>query len=277
MVLVIERQNGLQTEPRRNLRFVAEPLAEQPVVAETEKKSDGRVRFSGYLLRWDDIADIYDFFGEYKETFSPGSFKRTFNNNGPKGNNAIKVLRQHEQRNGTFIPGKFTDLWEDTVGPAFEAETIPTPDGEAMGVELREGVINTMSIGFDSMREEYIKDENMFDVKEAKLYEASPVYWPAYQSATIDSVRSIDHMIPTLARFLTMLEAGATLTEEQIGQLNMIRARINSVLGGSGATTPAEGNQAETIESSTATLGDSHRSQEVLARLRLAEREHGLI
>lgn len=251
--------------PRTGLRFIREANPEVPVVQQVEENDDGTVTFAGYLLRWDDVATIRDFFGEYKETFTRGAFTKTFNERGPKGNNAIKLLRQHEQRNGSFIAGKWLDLREDETGPAFEAQTIRTePTGTNLAIEIREGVINTMSIGFDAMREEYVKDENLFDVKEAKMYEASPVYWPAYESATIESVRSVEQMVPILSRFLTVLENGGTLTPEQIGQLTHLRARIASILD-----RPEDAPPDPTTETATA---NDHAS-DAMARLRLYELE----
>ena len=52
---------------------------------------------------------------------------------------------------GSHSRGSWLDLWEDSVGPAFEAETIPTDAGQNVAVEIRSGVLNTMSIGFDDL------------------------------------------------------------------------------------------------------------------------------
>ena len=92
------------------------------------------------------------------------------------------MFRQHDQK--THLPGKFLDLHEDDTGPAYTAKTIETRDGKDLAVEIREDVINAMSIGFDVPKDgdEYDKERNLFTVKRAKMWEASPVYWGAYRS-----------------------------------------------------------------------------------------------
>jgi len=248
-----------------NLRFLAEPKEEQPVVVEAEERSDGMVDFSGYLLRWGDIAHIRDFIGEYDETFERGAFEKTFRQRGPKGNNAIKVMRMHNLEN--YLAGKFTDLHEDDIGPAFSARTVPTDTGRNVAVEIREGVIDTMSIGFRVPKggDRYDKERNLFTVRECMMLEGSPVYWPAYSSATIDNFRSLADMLPAFERFMTVLESGGTLRDEQIGQLTLLRSRISAILDG-----PPEAPEEETEEDNEidGSVND-HASSRVRARLRL--------
>lgn len=256
--------NVVTERVRKGCRFQREVNLEEPVILETEEQNDGTVEFSGYLLRWADKAEIRDFFGTYYEQFSRGAFEKTFRERGPTGNNAIKLLRQHETTGGSFSAGKFLELYEDDTGPAFRARTIPTkPTGENLAIEIREGVINTMSIGFDPLTEEYRKEENLYNVTEARMFEASPVYWPAYESATIDQVRSLDQIMPIFNRMMNVLESGGELSVEQIGQLTQLRARIGQLLDGPPSLAPTE----ETTES-MATVNDHAR--QVRVRLRLA-------
>ncbi len=250
--------------PRSGLRFVREAVPERPVIVETEEKSDGTATFSGYLLRWGDIAEIRDFFGSYNEMFERGAFSKTFNERGPQGNNAIKLMRQHDQNN--ILAGKFTDLHEDETGAAFEARTIDTSVGRDLAVEIREGVMNTMSIGFDDLspKENYEKERNLFTVSQAKMYEASPVYWPAYDSGTIDNFRSLDQLVPAFHRYMLIMEEGGTLSDEQCRQLGQMRARITQILARSGDGQPDED---DNLISATA----SDHASVALARLRVLD------
>jgi uncharacterized protein len=249
---------------RKGCRFQREVSLEDPVIMEVEEQDDGTAEFGGYLLKWDDTAEIRDFFGTYYERFSRGAFDKTFRERGPQGSGAIKLLRQHETTGGSFSAGKFLELYEDDVGPVFRAKTIPTkPTGENLAIELREGVINSMSIGFDPLVEAYIKEENLYDVHEARMFEASPVYWPAYESASIDQVRSLDQVMPFFNRMMAVLENSGELASEQIGQLTQLRARIGQLLDGPGEP-PTEG----TTESE-APVNDHARI--VRVRMRLAE------
>ena len=249
---------------RKGCRFQREVNLQDPLVYETTENDDGTVEFNGYLLKWEDKAEIRDFFGTYYEKFSRGAFEKTFRERGPQGNNAIKLLRQHEVSGGSFSAGKFLELYEDDTGPVFRAKTIPTqPTGTNLAIEIREGVINTMSIGFDPLAELYVKEENLYDVQEARMFEASPVYWPAYESATIDQYRSIEEIIPVWGRMMTVLENGGDLSSEQIGHLTKLRSRIGAVLDGP----PSPALDEETDEDS-ATVSDHARN--VRVRLRLA-------
>src|SRR5215217_2491476 len=220
----------LKERNRSGLRFVREHDPDNPAIVETEERSDGMTTFSGYLLRWGDQAHIRDAYGEYNERFAQRAFTKTFNERGPRGNRSIKMLRNHNRE----IPqvGKWLDLWEDSLGPAFQAETVPTSVGKDTAVEIREGILNTMSIGFDSLRDEFFEDDMLFEVKEARMYEASPVLWPAYESATIDNVRSLEELVPIFSRYLTIFETGVEIPDEQIGHWTQIRSRIGQLLDG---------------------------------------------
>ena len=237
--------------PRVGLRHITEAQADQPVIVESEEKDDGMTKFSGYFLRWEDVAEIKDVLGSYKEQFVSGSFTKTFNERGPKGNRAIKMLRNHDTK--LAQAGQWLDLFEDSEGPAFEAETIPTDVGKNVAVEIRSGVLNTMSIGFDDLSQDnYDQRQNMYTVREAKLYEASPVLWPAYSSATIDSVRSIEEIIPIFNRMMAVLENGVELTNAQIGQLSLVRSRIGTLLDGPDESPPKEASRTGVTPATTA-------------------------
>jgi len=254
-------------ERPRSGRYIREVDPDKPVIMETEEKPDGTVEFSGYLLRWGDVAEIRDFLGEYKESFEPGSMAKSFRERGPGGNNAIKVLRNHDQKEAQA--GKFLDLHEDATGAAFTARTILTePSGKNLTVEIREGVMNNMSIGFSVPKggDAYDKERNLFTVREAMVWEASPVLWPAYQSGTIDSFRSMDEMVAALDRFMRMLESGNP-SDHQIGQLTQLRSRITQLLDGPDNDPPSEaGSEQETIKEAPV---NDHAI--VKTRLRLAE------
>jgi HK97 family phage prohead protease len=248
--------------PRQGRRFIPEVDPERPLVMERSEKKDGTVEFSGYFMRWGDIAHIRDFFGEYDETFNRGSFTRTFNQRGPNGNNAIKMYREHDHRN--VMVGKYLDLHEDDVGPAFSARTILTSLGKDVAVEIREGVMNCMSVGFDVPKngDVYDKARNLFTVNECMMVEGSPVARPAYESATIDNFRSIDQMIAAFDRIMVRFEEG-TLTEEQIGLFTQLRSRITLLLDGP-PDQASEEDQENVIDGSV----NDHASR-VKARLRL--------
>lgn len=208
---------------RCGLRF----LGEQESVNIMEM-DDKKARWSGYALKWDDVANIRDFFFSYHEQFVRGAFKKTIEERGPQGNGAIKLLRQHDTRRS--IAGRYTDLYEDDVGLRYEAETIETSVGMDLAVELREGTLHNMSINFDSIAEDYDKNNNRFIVKEARLYEISPVLFGAYEESTVENVRSFDSMAADLDRMMGALKRGRELLPHEIGQLTKMRAKLTEIL-----------------------------------------------
>ena len=123
------------------------------------------------------------------------------------------------------IAGRFTKLYEDETGLYYEAETIPTTVGRDLATELRSGVLHNMSIQFDALREEYDKEANTFTVLESRLFEISPVLWGAYENSTVANVRNASDIMPFLEH-LTARE----LRPEHIGQLTLVRAKINEIL-----------------------------------------------
>ncbi len=245
------------TRERIQCRF----LSEEPVQLEdVQTHSDDTVTFSGYLLKWGDVANIRDMFGEYTETFHRGSMEKSFKEYGPQGSRAIKLFRQHD--NKVALAGTYTDLHEDDIGPAFSARTIPTTTGRDLAVEIREGEIQHMSIGFDPLREDYDKERSHFDVREARIWEASPVYWPAYSTGTIDQFRALERMpamIGMLERATQAIRDGEEIPAEMIGQITRVRGMLDEILG------TLDGSHEEEIE----TPDDFH--VDALLRLRLAE------
>lgn len=193
-----------------------------------QELTDDTAKWSGYALKWEEEAEIRDFFFSYTETFAPGAFNKTVRERGPNGNGAIKLLRQHNSRQA--MAGKYTNLFEDNIGLRYEAETINTSVGQDLREELRAGTLHNMSIGFDSIEETYNKDENKYTVLEARLWEISPVLWGAYSSSTVENVREIPDIPAMLDRFYRALEQGRELRDEEIGQLTLIRARIGEIL-----------------------------------------------
>lgn len=255
MVLVLDRESGTYGD-RSHCRF----LSETPTFEDVQEHSDDTVTFSGYFLKWGDVANIRDFFGEYTESFERGSMEKSFKEHGPRGTRSIKMFRAHD--NQVALAGTYTDLFEDEAGPAFSGRTIKTTTGKDLAVEIREGEIANMSIGFDPLAEDYDKERNHFQVKEARIWEASPVYWPAYPSGTIDQFRALERMPAMMSMFERALRAirdGEELPEEMIGQIQRVRGMLDEILG-----TP-DGSHIEDIE----TPDDFH--VETLLKLRLAE------
>lgn len=88
-------------------------------------------------------------------------------------------------------------LVEDDKGLAVEIDIPPTSYGNDLMISAERGDIKEMSFGFDVIRDEWEHDDNGRAVKrhlrEVKLYEVSPVTFPAYPASEF-SLRSFEQM-----------------------------------------------------------------------------------
>ncbi len=211
--------------PKTGVRHYA-PAQDLAIRAETE---GGGVTFGGYAILWDDETEIFDWLGSFTEVFKRGAFAKTARERGPKGNGQIKFMRQHGF--DSFVIGaRYLDISEDARGLKFEAETIDTTVGRDLAAELRAGVIDTVSVGFDAVREEWDSDEEKRTVLEARLFEISAVNWPAYPNAKIDSVRAFDRLPAYLDALLEEMRAGKVLSSANFQKLTEARDRIEEVI-----------------------------------------------
>ncbi len=211
--------------PKTGVRHYA-PAQDLAIRQEGE---NGGVTFGGYAILWDDETEIYDWLGSFTEVFTRGAFKKTISERGPKGNGQIKFMRQHGF--DSFVIGaRYLDIFEDARGLKFEAETIDTTVGRDLAAELRAGVIDTVSVGFDAVREEWDSDEEKRTVLEARLFEISAVNWPAYPNAKIDSVRAFDRLPAYLDALLSEMRAGKVLSQANMNKLTEARDLLDQVI-----------------------------------------------
>lgn len=212
--------------PRRSLRHVT---ATPEIEVRQEETETGGVRFAGYGVRWGEVATIYDWwFGEFTEEFRKGSWKKTIAERGPNGNGQIKYCRQHNYQ--IALAARYLDLREDDTGLYYEAETIDTTVGRDLAEELRSGVINSNSVGWDSLVEEFNHEEDHRIIIEAKGYEISAVNWPAYEGATIDAVRALEQLPGLLEVAERQLRGGAVPPGVALERMEELRDRMSTII-----------------------------------------------
>lgn len=147
---------------------------------ELEVRADGRT-LAGVAVPFHETVALPN--GE-RERFLPGSFTRTIHERGDR----IKLLANHDWQSNPI--GKVTSLIEDArVGLLIEARVSKTSAGDEALALIRDGAIDSFSVGFFRVRTGTGTD-GAVEVQEAKLYEVSAVAFPAYESARIAAVRS---------------------------------------------------------------------------------------
>jgi uncharacterized protein len=130
---------------------------------------------------------------EYREKFTYGSFARSIRERGHK----VRLLIGHEARK---LPvGQASELHEERDGLHAAFTVADTTDGNDLLTLVRDGVVDSFSIGFTVIRERWERDLRIHI--ESGLREVSAVNWPAYAGATIAGVRSRgDHHQPVIPR-----------------------------------------------------------------------------
>lgn len=180
----------------------------------TDMAMDDRT-FKGYASTWD-IDRVGD-------VIHQGAFKKTIQERG----NQIKVLFNHNQ-----AIGKPLTMREDAKGLYVEAKISKTALGDEVLELMRDGVIDQMSIGFSIPNGKSSMDhEGIRHIHEVKLYEFSPVTFPANEAAIITGVKSLTDMVQQAqAAGLSTKQLEQALTEmlDQLKALNQIEPSVDT-------------------------------------------------
>jgi uncharacterized protein len=161
-------------------------------VADIEIRSDGTGRtVHGILVPYNTVARVSDGGPSYEEMFAPGAFQRDIEarNGDFRG---VKFLYQH---NHDEPIGRAVELRDDAAGLFGAFRVAKTAKGDEVLELLREGVLDSFSIGFrpiDPAPGDPIKVGEPVVRTKAGLRETSVVTFPAYAGALVAGVRAIE-------------------------------------------------------------------------------------
>ncbi|MGB3359873.1 MAG: HK97 family phage prohead protease [Rhodococcus qingshengii] len=150
---------------------------------EIRSSGDGRT-VHGIVVPFDSPSDIRDYDGEYTETFKRGTFARSIAEAGYR----VKLLAQHNRQ--TMPLGRAMSLREDAAGLYGEFRVSATQAGDEVLELIRDGALDSFSVGFTPIRETWNRNKTERTHYEAKLNEVSVVNFPAYESAKIAGIRA---------------------------------------------------------------------------------------
>lgn len=137
--------------------------------------------FGGYASTWD--------LDQGMDQIHPGAFKKSIAEAFPAGR--IKVLWQHRDPIGMPV-----EMREDKKGLFVKARVSKTALGDEALELMRDGVVDSMSIGFMIPDGRSDEDENgVRHIREVKLMEFSPVTFPMNEAAIITGVKQIEQAI----------------------------------------------------------------------------------
>lgn len=131
--------------------------------------------FEGY-------AAIFGNIDSYGDVIERGAFAKTIQTRA----NRIKICWQHNPNEPIGIP---LELKEDDRGLYVKGKISLTSRGKDVLTLMRDGVINELSIGYNSIDHTY--DGNVRHLKEVELWEISPVTWAANNLAVITNVKKV--------------------------------------------------------------------------------------
>ncbi len=119
-------------------------------------------------------------------------------------------------------------LVEDEVGLKVSAQLPNTTRGRDIAELLRTKVIDSMSFGFNVIKDTWSRDGQTRTLDSVRLFEVSIVSFPAYESTTA-TVRSQPTINPDqLADALLKLESGEELDEENANLITEVVNKLKS-------------------------------------------------
>lgn len=135
----------------------------------------------GYAATWDlDLAN---------DIINKGAFTKTIDESFKNGR--VKMLWQHDQPLG--MP---TEMLEDDRGLYVKGKISRTQLGDEAIELMRDRVVDRMSIGFSiPQNKSGFTDEGVRIISEVKLFEFSPVTFPANEAAHILAVKSLHEQL----------------------------------------------------------------------------------
>jgi HK97 family phage prohead protease len=188
---------------------------------EVRAEGDG-MTFTGYASVFNSPSEDLGGFVEY---VAPGAFKRSL-----QSRNEVKLLWNHDSGEPlASLRGGTMQLVEDNRGLKVTASLPNTSRGRDVAELLRTKVIDSMSFGFNVIKDSWSKDGQTRTLESVRLFEVSVVSFPAY-AATTAQVRSTPSTInpDELAEALLKLESGEDLDDAQATLITDVVSKLKA-------------------------------------------------
>jgi len=145
---------------------------------------DGRT-IAGVAMPWDEVSQGTPHRGG--EVFRKGAFKRSLEHHNRPGGRLPRLMYAH---NAQVSPvGLPVRVEETDAGLEVEYRMVNTPTADAALLEVREGVLDALSVGFTAVQAPHVR--GVREVREARLNEVSLVAMPAYENARVLAWRQL--------------------------------------------------------------------------------------
>ncbi|ORM00691.1 HK97 family phage prohead protease [Prescottella equi] len=148
-----------------------------------EIRGEDRRTVVGICCPFDSPTEIREMGRTFTETVVRGAFERTIAERGDK----VKFLAHHDR---VSMPlGRAILLREDAAGLYGEFKVSKTQAGDEALELIRDGALDSLSIGFKVIRDTWTRSRSERTLNEVALKEVSAVNFPAYADAAILGVR----------------------------------------------------------------------------------------
>jgi len=156
--------------------------------------------------------------GMFKEQIAPGTFKKTI------AENDIRALINHDPN---LIIGRTKNdtlqLWEDKKGLGYEVELPDTSYANDLKTSIRRKDITQNSFGFQTLKDEWSEDGKKRTLHEVKLFDVSPVTFPAYKQTNVKMrLQELGIDYETLNMALIRVDRGVVMDSD----VDLIRSTI---------------------------------------------------
>ena len=172
-------------------------------------ENDGQRQIVGHAAVFNQLSENL---GGFRERIFQGAFKKTIQEADVRGlMNHDKNLILGRTKSGTLR------LREDDVGLWFEIDTPNTSYANDLHVSIDRGDIDQASFSFSIIRGEIDENEKsgdlrIYNLREAQLYDVSPVTFPAYPQTDV-SANSLNNMEIRLRHGLPLLDEDKQIME----------------------------------------------------------------
>jgi HK97 family phage prohead protease len=231
-VAVLEKLDGLP-EPE---------MDEEDMSSRSHNKFETRLNVTNFEIRetadgmlFEGYASVFNSrsenLGGFTEFVAPGAFTRSL-----KSRNDVKLLWNHDA--GQVLGStraKTMSLVEDKRGLKVSATLPNTNLGRDVAELIRTKIIDSMSFGFNVIKDSWNTEGNERTLHSVRLFEVSIVAFPAYsQTAGSTSVRSVEKLakraevdMAELEAALIKLESGEDLDESSRDLLNNVINKVS--------------------------------------------------
>lgn len=168
-----------------NLKSHVEGYQRRAFEFELRATDDGEGKLVGHAAVFNKEAELFGF----REKIQKGAFKKTIKESD------VRALWNH---NSDFVLGRnkadTLELREDEKGLLVEIEPPDTQWARDLGVSIERGDVSQMSFGFETVRDQWTEGKGNQDplreLLEVRLFDVSPVTFPAYPQTDIQ-IRSL--------------------------------------------------------------------------------------